>query len=125
MEEGFTLIELLVVVAIIGVLATIILGSLNNARASARDAKRLSDIKTIQTALEIYYLDNGEYPPTSLRLSHSWASLENLMGVNLPKDPIDESQYPYSGGHSYGYYSGPAYAGCAPGTWYLLVYNLE
>jgi prepilin-type N-terminal cleavage/methylation domain-containing protein len=58
-KSGFTLIELLVVVAIIGILATIIISSLSSARERARDARRLSDMKTIYTALVQYDLDNG------------------------------------------------------------------
>ncbi len=61
-KKGFTLIELLVVVAIMGMLAALAVVSLNNARARARDARRISDIKQIQTALELYYLDNSDYP---------------------------------------------------------------
>jgi len=60
--RGFTLIELLVVIAIIGILASIIAVSLGSARAKGRDAKRISDIRTIQLALEEYYNDNGSYP---------------------------------------------------------------
>jgi prepilin-type N-terminal cleavage/methylation domain-containing protein len=51
-KKGFTLIELLVVVGIIGILATITIASLNSARAKARDAKRLSDVKQMATILE-------------------------------------------------------------------------
>jgi prepilin-type N-terminal cleavage/methylation domain-containing protein len=61
-EKGFTLIELLVVIAIIGVLAAITLASLNTARAKARDATRLSDVRALKIALEMYNIDNGEYP---------------------------------------------------------------
>jgi len=64
-KKGFTLIELLVVVAIIGILATIVLSSLSSARERARDATRLSDIRTIQTALELYNLKTGAYPVTT------------------------------------------------------------
>lgn len=63
-KKGFTLIELLVVVAIIGVLATIALSSLSDARAKAKDAGRIAFARELQSALEMYYLDNGEYPPT-------------------------------------------------------------
>ncbi|MFA6428608.1 MAG: prepilin-type N-terminal cleavage/methylation domain-containing protein [Candidatus Buchananbacteria bacterium] len=63
-RKGFTLIELLVVIAIIGLLSTLAVISLNSARQKSRDARRLSDIKQVQTALELYYTDNNSYPAT-------------------------------------------------------------
>lgn len=61
-KKGFTLVELLVVIAIIGLLATIAFISLNSARGKARDAKRVSDIRQVMSALELYYADKGGYP---------------------------------------------------------------
>lgn len=54
-STGFTLIELLVVIAIIGVLASVVLASLNTARRKSRDARRIADVKQIQLALELYF----------------------------------------------------------------------
>lgn len=58
---GFTLIELLVVISIIGLLSSIVLTSVNSARAKARDARRKSDLRTISLALELYYDKYGTY----------------------------------------------------------------
>ncbi|MDP3764286.1 MAG: prepilin-type N-terminal cleavage/methylation domain-containing protein [bacterium] len=60
-RAGFTLVELLVVITIIGILATVVLVSLNSARAKARDAKRLGDVRQIALALEFCYNDIGKY----------------------------------------------------------------
>ncbi|MFH1745312.1 MAG: type II secretion system protein [bacterium] len=64
-KKGFTLIELLVVIAIIGLLSTLAVVALNSARMKARDARRVGDVKQIQTALELYYNDNSGYPAGS------------------------------------------------------------
>ena len=65
-RKGFTLIELLVVIAIIGILATLAVVSLQNARKNARDAKRIADVRQMQTALELYYNDWQEYPQSDI-----------------------------------------------------------
>ena len=61
-RKGFTLIELLVVIAIIGILATLAVVALQQARKNARDAKRIADVRQMQTALELYFNDNQYYP---------------------------------------------------------------
>jgi prepilin-type N-terminal cleavage/methylation domain-containing protein len=82
MKKGFTLVELLVVIAVISVLAAIVLASLSNARAKSRDAIRLSDVRQIQTALELYKLDHGQYPLSGPAYDNSsacadWFSIGN------------------------------------------------
>jgi len=61
-HKGFTLIELLIVIAIIGVLATLLMVNFVGVRQRARDAQRKSDLRQLQSALEIYRSDNGGYP---------------------------------------------------------------
>ena len=58
-EKGFTLIELLVVIAIIGILASIVLVSLNDARNRGYDAEIKAELAQIRNAVEMYYDDNG------------------------------------------------------------------
>jgi prepilin-type N-terminal cleavage/methylation domain-containing protein len=61
-NRGFTLIELLVVIAIIGILASVVMASLNSAREKARNAGYVSQIKEYQKALELSFNDNNSYP---------------------------------------------------------------
>jgi prepilin-type N-terminal cleavage/methylation domain-containing protein len=61
-NRAFTLIELLVVIAIIGLLSSIVLASLNTAREKGANAARISDVKSLETAMELYYDDHGTYP---------------------------------------------------------------
>ena len=64
-KTGFTLIELLVVISIISLLSSVVLASLNNARAKARDSVRKSDLHQIQNALELYFSQYGGYPTSA------------------------------------------------------------
>lgn len=63
--RGFTLIELLVVIAIIGILAGIVLASLNTAREGATDAKTKEQLSGLRTAMEVYYAQNNSYGSTA------------------------------------------------------------
>lgn len=98
--RGFTLIELLVVIAIIGILASVVLASLNSARAKSRDAARVAQLKQVQTALEMYYSENGSYPTNAYQsaCTTSWATpigqlvTAGLIGA-VPTDPINDATY--------------------------------
>jgi len=107
-QKAFTLIELLVVIAIIGLLSTIVLVSLNTARAKARDARRKADLHQIQLALEFYYDKYGYYPcsqHTAYLVGNDWVSTllknEGFMS-SVPSDP----RYKGGGwGNDYQYYT--------------------
>ncbi len=88
-KQGFTLIELLVVIAIIGILSSVVLASLNSARLKARDARRISDVKQIQLALELYFDSNANYPTSTAGLVPTYIAAN-------PKDPTTKVIYTYS-----------------------------
>ncbi len=65
-EKGFTLIELLVVIAIIGILASVVLASLNSARSKGADASIKSNLANIRAQAELWYDNNGQTYGTSV-----------------------------------------------------------
>ncbi len=62
-NKAFTLLEIIVVVAIIGLLSAVIFSIISSARAKGRDAKRVSDIRQINTAIGMYQNDHAGNPP--------------------------------------------------------------
>ena len=136
------MIELLVVVAIISLLSSIILASLNSARAKARDARRAEDIHQIQLALNLYYNDHGVFPESytggaqspngywdNSNDATSWVQLQTALAPyipSLPHDPKESStSWPAWGGYSYTYFSTSKSGGYCNQQMYELVYLPE
>src|SRR2546425_4293011 len=69
-EGGFTLIELLVVILIIGILAAIAIPSFLNQKGKGQDAAAKSEARTMQTAAETYFTDNGSYQNMTVAALH-------------------------------------------------------
>lgn len=94
-QSGFTLIELMVVVVILAILATFVVPSLMDRPEEARSVKAKNDISAIVSALQLYKLDNYNYPSTDQGLEalvqkpsgdpepKNWKPLMD----KLPKDP--------------------------------------
>jgi general secretion pathway protein G len=104
-QKGFTLIELLVVIAIIGLLSTLAVVALNNARMKSRDAKRVSDIKQVQTAVELYYNDVNAYP-SSITGSIASGGVTYMASVPTNPEPVDTG----CTGATYNYVSASPYS---------------
>ncbi len=110
-SSGFTLIELLIVIAIIGILATLISANYVGVRQRARDTSRKSDLRQIQSALELYKSDVGSYPNGfSNKSVTNTASCNNASRVafsyntvtymaKVPCDPLSSSSF--NGGNYY------------------------
>ncbi len=80
--QGFTLIELLVVICIVAILGTVALLVYTNTLKSARMAKRIGDLQSINTAIELYRDENNHYP-----IATNWRS-ECAKGGNLNPDDV-------------------------------------
>jgi len=138
-QKGFTLIELLVVIAIIALLSTTVMSSLSSARSKGRDAARVAEIRSIQTALEMYFDKYNTYPASGVAVCNgalnehtdAWCrDTRNNNGITqianwipglqefMPKMPHNPKPYSSSQSWPYHYHSPSA-------TQYWLMVGLE
>ena len=94
-QDGFTLIEIMVVLIIIAIMASFVVPSVINRPDQARFTKVKNDILTIESALDLYKLDNGIYPSNDEGLEALIEDEDNLYLKRLPLDPWSEP-YQYS-----------------------------
>jgi len=97
-NQGFTLIEILVVIVILGVLAGLIIPRIMDRPEEAKQLKAKIQIESLETALNLYKLDNGLYPSTEQGLQalvqkpdtgqvKQWRAGGYLEKGRLPVDP--------------------------------------
>ncbi len=94
-NKAFTLLELLVVIAIIGILATIVLVSLQGARRRAQDSAIVSEMSQIRTAAEMHRIDTGSYDDlmANEEVVTLVESIEAVIGVNEVIYSIGDGEY--------------------------------
>lgn len=122
-RAGFSMTELLTMVAVVAIVSSVSLVGITEFRAKARDDRRISDLKLIQTTLELYRVDNERgalsglpYPRyplldnnvnvTTCGVSNNLVLDANCNGLvnnptfrlyltNVPIDPVRQKPYPY------------------------------
>jgi|SRR3990167_3868299 len=101
-NKGFSLTELMIAVSIVGSVASLAGAQMDDILPLARDAQRQANIRQVQTALNLYYNDHGQYPisrdqePTAL----GWQMIKSILESadetympEVPHDPLDVGQY--------------------------------
>lgn len=119
-RKGFTIVELIVVIVVIAILAAITLVGYSMIQKRANDARRITDITTLQKAIETYAYENGAFPTKGPGSSWSTSEanptnyIQGISGPNsgmssldvLPLDPSNSSTYYYR------YYVYSTHTGC-------------
>lgn len=102
-RKAFSLVELLVVITIIAILSVVAYTAVGGQTVKARNSRRMQDISTIQSALEAYFVENGEYPastqldpasePHENFYTYDWTILDKKY---ISKQPLDPWGMPYA-----------------------------
>ena len=100
MRHGFTLIELMIVIAIIGLLMSFAMTSIRSSRMRSRDVKRITDMRTIQSALEQHALvyPTQPYPPLAEGYCGSGVGIYGnpCFSDFIGTTPVDPDGQPYT-----------------------------
>ena len=87
-NRGFTMVELLVVLAVIGILSSVVIVSVSNARANARDKVRVADLAQAQLAMKLYSVQNGTFLVSGTGHSGNGQGWFSYAGGPYPKSTV-------------------------------------
>jgi len=114
-QKGFTLIEMVVVIAVMGILMGLAFQGFATIQQNARDTHRISDLRTVQTQLELYFARCGHYPtavvgcgtpaPSTAQGTLPWATLVSRLEGTVVG--AGETPMPFVAGLPYVYHFGP------------------
>ncbi|HUY85153.1 MAG TPA: prepilin-type N-terminal cleavage/methylation domain-containing protein [Candidatus Dormibacteraeota bacterium] len=91
--KGFTIVELLIVIVVIGILALLVITTYSGIQAKARNAKRQTDIQSLQTQMEAFFSQNGYYPSLTDMNSSTWLNTNmKSLDQNALIDPSNATQ---------------------------------
>jgi general secretion pathway protein G len=109
-QSGFTIVELLIVIVVIGILAGLVLNTMNGVQKKGRDTERKTDINALASQLEVYYASNNKYPAlTQLQDTTAGGFVEtSLKGLDKealrdPKGAAGQTPAATSSSTQYGY----------------------
>jgi prepilin-type N-terminal cleavage/methylation domain-containing protein len=92
-SQGFTIVELLIVIVVIGILALLVITTYSGIQAKARNSKRSSDMKSLQTQLEAFFSQNGYYPSLTDMNGAAWLGTNmKSLDQNALIDPSNPTQ---------------------------------
>ena len=95
-NKGFTFVELLIVITILAILATLAVNTFKGVTPDAKKKAVMINFRTFETALEIYYMNYGQYPTTE-------EGLQKLVSAGLIKNTKDVLKDPWSKPYNYRY----------------------
>jgi general secretion pathway protein G len=125
MQRGFSLLEVLVSISIIVMIASVLLAGFSAAREKAQDSQRITELRQLKFALELYHNDHGHYPRESEGANGKigeGAGVDAMLEGYMRSIPID----PAGPGHPlyYYYYDGNATCGGVGNVAVIFAYNM-